>query len=284
MIMHHVFIIPSPLADHPFIEVIKEVMVNESYEILLSLYPGHAALLIARYKEPVRFYSVGGDGMINQVMQAIVNTPHELAVIPHGTGNDFIKMLDLPSNPKEVLTTLVHRQAHQIDAVRINDRYYINSACFGIDALIANHVHDHINIPFVKSQHGYVVGIIRQIFGYRPYHLRLSSPEGVLYEGGIMLGAIMNGAYYGGGFMVAPTADLTDGLLEVVIIPEMKKRKILYPLYLLVRHRLSDYKKTLTFQGSVFDVEAVTCNLDGDEMDASSYHLEVIPKSIKVVF
>ena len=94
--MRHIFLL-KPVDDdydhHPFIETIREVMQGYDYDIFMSTYPDHAKKIIKHYKEPTRFYSVGGDGMLNQVIQGLVGTPHELVVIPYGTGNDFFKMI-----------------------------------------------------------------------------------------------------------------------------------------------------------------------------------------------
>lgn len=148
--MRHIFLL-KPVDDdydhHPFIETIREVMQGYDYDIFMSTYPDHAKKIIKHYKEPTRFYSVGGDGMLNQVIQGLVGTPHELVVIPYGTGNDFFKMISKNNDSKEVLKASLKGKTIPIDTVLMNNRYFINNACFGCDSVIANHVHDDVKIP-----------------------------------------------------------------------------------------------------------------------------------------
>lgn len=281
--MKHVFIIHSQSSSHPFIPIIKDVMKEEDYDIHLSMYPGHASDIIRGYKEPTRFYSVGGDGMVNQVMQGIVGTQHELAVIPYGTGNDFVKMLDHPKNPEAALKTMCHKKAVPVDAVKINDSYFMNSCCFGIDAVIANHVHDVIKIPFVKRE-SYVLGILQQVFGYKFHYVEVYSEGQLLYQGNVTICTFMNGGYYGGGFKIAPDASLTDGMLDVVIVDQINKATMLYPIFLILRKKIHKHKKAQTFKVRAVDIKTrVSANVDGDEMSARDYHLEVLPKGINIV-
>lgn len=72
--------------------------------------------------------AIGGDGTINHLVNALAGTRNILSFIPSGTGNDFYRTC------LESLDDGIHR----IDLVRVNDRYFINTICFGIDADIAN--------------------------------------------------------------------------------------------------------------------------------------------------
>ena len=82
--MKHIFLLKTP----EFIPVIHEVMKGYDYVIRVSQYSHHVDKIIREYKDPARFYSIGGDGFFNQVIQNLVNTEHEVVVIPKGTGND----------------------------------------------------------------------------------------------------------------------------------------------------------------------------------------------------
>ena len=84
--------------------------------------------ILNKYKDGKNvIMAVGGDGMINRVLNGIVNTKNILGFIPYGTGNDLYKT---------ALRSL--DELTKCDIIKINDRYFINVACFGIDAEVAN--------------------------------------------------------------------------------------------------------------------------------------------------
>ena len=102
---------------------------GRDYEFVVNDTPeqAHKALAGFRDKDYV-ITAIGGDGSINHVLNAIVGTRNILAFIPHGTGNDFYR----------TCIESLENGIHEVDLIRVNDRYCINVACFGIDADIAN--------------------------------------------------------------------------------------------------------------------------------------------------
>lgn len=285
--MRHIFLL-KPVDDdydhHPFIETIREVMQGYDYDIFMSTYPDHAKKIIKHYKEPTRFYSVGGDGMLNQVIQGLVGTPHELVVIPYETGNDFFKMISKNNNSKEVLKASLKGKTIPIDTVLMNNRYFINNACFGCDSVIANHVHDDVKIPKMFKGHQYEYSILRNFVQYPFYHIKMTSHGTLLYEGPVTLCACANAKYYGGAYKIAPHASLDDGLMNIVILDQIKKGLI--PLYIkkIVSETLDQDKHAHVFTVDEVDVESqYPCNLDGEEVKASHYHLEVKKNSLNLV-
>ena len=83
-----------------------------------------------------------------------------MVVIPLGTGNDFSRCLTKEKNPYQILKQSLHKQAKLVDTVLMNERYYINAAYFGVDSVIANHIHDTPNIPLVPESQGYIISIL----------------------------------------------------------------------------------------------------------------------------
>ncbi len=130
----------------PLVKRIEEVSKNRKldYKIEINNLEVSTEDIVEKYKkDKVTFLAVGGDGTINRVLNSMVNTKNILGFIPYGTGNDFYRSC------KEQLNEKVNK----IDLVQINDKYFINVACFGIDADIGNNdthnltVPDHLDIP-----------------------------------------------------------------------------------------------------------------------------------------
>jgi YegS/Rv2252/BmrU family lipid kinase len=78
------------------------------------------------------FIAAGGDGTVHHVIQALVNTPGELAVIPNGTYNHFARDAGIPLDWREALEVALKGQRRQIDTARINDRYFVNNVSIGL--------------------------------------------------------------------------------------------------------------------------------------------------------
>ena len=286
--MKHVFILySSKKKDHPFIPVIHDVMKGIDYDIHVSQYIGHASDIIDSYKEPTRFYSVGGDGMVNQVMQKIVNTDHQLVVIPFGTGNDFARVVYKKRKARDILERSLYKKGHLVDVLQINDRYAMNSICFGIDATIANTVHEKGMFKFVPDRYSYVLGILRRIREYDFPRIKIiaKDKDEAVYDDAMSICAMMNGRFYGGGFGIAPQAEIIDGMMDVIVLGKIKK--ITFPKYvaLILRKKLSLHPDVLSMKVKELTVYTdVSANIDGDEMHADDYHIKVLPAALYLVF
>src|SRR5206468_8736978 len=91
------------------------------------------ALIRARMAEGQRlFVAAGGDGTVNHVVQALVNSDAVLGVIPVGTYNHFAKDLGIPLDWRAALATALTGATQQIDAARANDRFFVNNLSMGL--------------------------------------------------------------------------------------------------------------------------------------------------------
>ena len=108
-------------------------------------------------------YVVGGDGTLTRVLSALVGTKNKLGIIPAGSGNDTYRTIkDLPN--KETL----------IDIGKINDKYFINVACTGIDAEIGNNV-DKLRNTIVPTNQLYNASIIYTFINFKHKKMKLKT-------------------------------------------------------------------------------------------------------------
>lgn len=218
---------------------------------------------------------LGGDGTINRTLNAIVNTDNILGYIPLGTGNDFYK-----SN-KELLVDGINK----VDLIKINDKYFINTACFGIDADIANSdklIHSSI-IP--KSQR-YNVSIISNFIKYKPRHLKIVI-NGKKYEDNYTTVVLCNGRYYGGGYKVGTNALLDDGLMDVYLAEKTSKIRMLKLLLNMKKGSHEQDKSINKINAKKVYIESpkqIKCNIDGEILEDNKFNIEVIPKGIEIYF
>jgi diacylglycerol kinase family enzyme len=157
---------------------------------------------------------VGGDGMINRVINVMDFNNNLLFPIPYGTGNDFCRSLRREFNDG----------IHLVDLVKINNKFFINTACFGIDSFIANS--SIIRNKYIPKKLRYIVSSIISLFRYKMIEYKLYINDEII-SGIKSTIAICNGMYYGGGFKIAPNSRLDDGKLDVYVAEKMSKLKML---------------------------------------------------------
>jgi diacylglycerol kinase family enzyme len=92
-----------------------------------------AEIVRARMREGMRlFVAAGGDGSVNHVIQALVNSDGVLGVVPTGTYNHFAKDMGIPLDWHEALDVVLNGDTRQIDTARVNDRYFVNNLTMGL--------------------------------------------------------------------------------------------------------------------------------------------------------
>lgn len=218
---------------------------------------------------------LGGDGTINRTLNGIIGTDNILGFIPFGTGNDFYR------TSKEFLEEGIN----SVDVVRINDRYFINVACFGIDADIAN-TDVLIHSKLVPKSQRYNLSVINHFLKYKARHMRVYV-NGTVYEQEFTTVAICNARYYGGGYRIGTNAELNDGLVDVYLADKLSKISMAKLLLGMKdgKHEVSlAIKKFKTNRVRIESDVPITCNIDGDKLTDTVFDIEVIPSGIKLYY
>lgn len=164
--------------------------------------------------------AVGGDGTLNEVVNGTAGTDVPVGLIPLGTGVDFSRTAGLPTSPDKALDIILSGNIRRVDLGVVNDRYFCNVAGTGFDATVA----DRVNRSG-KKRGGYIPylqAVFQTLFTYRNTPLKVSVDD-TTYETKSLLMAVANGRYYGGGFMICPDAELSDGRFDVCIVGDVDK-------------------------------------------------------------
>lgn len=282
--MKHYFLMNHTKKHHDFEKYIHEIMQDYDYELVYTNSIKDTQKYILQCHEPSRFYSVGGDGTLHGVIQHLVGTKHELVLVPLGTGNDFCRTLTKETNPQVLLKKSLQCSPQKIDCIQLNDFYYINAACFGVDSVIANHVHDTPDIPFVPDSKSYIVSILQHVFKYGFDEVKIMSGKKCLYHGRVTLCTINNGRYYGGGFQITPQSIIDDGYMDLCVVDKVSKYKIPYLVMYLLSCQLHRRKEVYTFKLKEADVICQqSCNVDGEEIKQKAYHFKICPASLNMI-
>ena len=215
-------------------------------------------------------YVVGGDGTLAITLPALVGTKNKLGIIPAGSGNDTYRTVKTMENGE-----------HLIDLGKINDTYFINVACTGIDAEVGNNI-EKFRGTIVPTSQLYNVSIIYTFATFKCKKIKIKTSIKNIEDAYTIL-SICNGSYYGGGFKIAPKSRLTDGLLDIYYAEKMPKVKMI-PLILKLKNGKHEGKRRIhKFRTNHVELELekeVTFNVDGERLTDKKFIIDVLPKAI----
>jgi len=161
----------------------------------------------------------GGDGTINQVTGALVDTDVNFGIIPYGSGNGLAHSAEIPVNVTEALDLIVHTGTIQeTDAFLINGKFACMLSGIGFDADVAHAFAQQKTRGLLT----YTLETIKTLFTARTYSFTIEV-DGVEHPTEAFFVSIANSNQFGNQFTIAPKASLNDGLLDVVIAKKMNK-------------------------------------------------------------
>ncbi|MBA2586955.1 MAG: diacylglycerol kinase family lipid kinase [Chthoniobacterales bacterium] len=232
----------------------------------------------------------GGDGTLNEVINGVA--PHEagvaLALAPSGTGNDFGRALGLPDTLEACLDLVVAGQTRPIDVVRVTSdqvRYFLNVSAGGFSGVV-----DEKMTPEMKQSWGplaYLRGAAAALPELRAYRTKITLDDAEIIEENLYNIVIANGRFVAGGIPITPAAELDDGLLDIVLIPDKSGAAALTILgaqVLLGTHLESD---AIIFRRAakigVQSRPGMWFNVDGELVGNEPAVFEVLPRAINFV-
>lgn len=164
--------------------------------------------------------AMGGDGTVNEVVNGLLDREATLGVIPAGTGNDFVRMTGIPNDPIAALDVLTGGVERTVDVACVaDDRIFVNGLGIGIDAQVAR---DVLQMERMRGAPAYLCAAIKQVFRFQAFPVTLAV-EGWKLELTCLSLGIANGKFCGGGFKLAPNADITDGRIDIAAIEDFPK-------------------------------------------------------------
>ena len=224
----------------------------------------------------------GGDGMVHLAVQAVAGTGTNLGIIPGGTGNDVARYFDIPRNdPQAAADIVVGSRVRSVDLARAGATYFVTVMAAGFDSKVNERANA---MAWPKGQMRYNLATLAElrVFQPLPYTLVLDGEEHRLDA---MLVAVGNGASFGGGLRITEGAVLDDGLLDVVVIRPMSKRKLVasYPrLFTGTIAEIPEYEHHLVKEVTVA-APGIVAYADGERIGSLPLTVEVAPAALRVL-
>ncbi len=229
----------------------------------------------------------GGDGSVNEVVDAMATLPREerptLAILPLGTANDFATACRIPLESLEALRFAVSGTSTPVDMVKANERHFINMATAGFGAEIT--AETPVELKNFFGGGAYTLTGVLKAMDFVPYSSNITTANHNFQNLHIVAAAICNGKQAGGGQVLAPNALINDGLLDVVSISEFNFSDI--PQVLDEIRNPSEngtfIKYTQTPWMESESEQRIPINLDGEPYSSKKIRFEVLPSAIDLV-
>jgi YegS/Rv2252/BmrU family lipid kinase len=263
-------------------------------EALLSERPGQLTELARRAVDEggELLVVVGGDGTVNEVVNGLAGREGpELAVIPRGTGRDFVRTYGIPHKLDDALSTARDGRTREIDVGRARFRswqgepaewYFANIASAGMSGAIAKRANE--TSKALGGKVSYFWATFAVFSRWRTSELTVT--VGAETRRARMHDVVVaNGRYFGGGMMICPEAEPDDGVFDVLLIGNLTKRDLLLTLPKTYRGKHLPHPKAELLRGPTVEIEApepLPVELDGEQPGTTPARFEIIPRALRL--
>jgi diacylglycerol kinase (ATP) len=235
-----------------------------------------------------RIVAVGGDGTWGNVGNAILRSgiPAKLGLVPGGTGCDLAKSLGIPARDLAACARIIQDgHSQKIDAGRIEDKYFLNIAGFGYDVAV---IEDSWTINYLQGAPLYLYCAVRQLGSFKGFAVEVEADGKALGRLDLLMLIVANARVFGGGFRIAPKAEMADGRLDAMAFANMGffDRALIIQRLLAGTHETHPQVTASVARSFRFRFEAPpTYETDGEWNRAKSAELavETLPQALEVL-
>jgi diacylglycerol kinase (ATP) len=218
--------------------------------------------------------AVGGDGLAHLVMQVCVPRHIPFAVVPAGTGNDFVRTLGWSLDEVEpLLHRVINSEPKPIDLGNVDSEWFGAILSTGFDSVVNERAN---KLSWPKGPQRYNLAIALELASFKPIEYEITC-DGKSIITKAMLVAIGNGKSYGGGMNVCPQAQMHDGLFDIVILEPVSKLEFIkvFPTVYSGAHISHPKVKTLRAQKVTITADAIAY-ADGERIGPAPISAECV--------
>ena len=294
--MRHLFIINPAAGSYNQTEDYRKKIADAcekrglEYSIRVSGAPGRCCKIAreaAQTGMDYRIYACGGDGTLNEVVNGVAGYNNvAVTVFSGGSGNDFAPMFSEPAAFKD-LERLLDAEETTMDLIKCNDDYSLNICSVGLDARIGHDVANYKRLPLLSGFRAYAVStVVNVVKGIHEHYVIEVNGERI--DGRHTLVCACNGKFYGGGFCPVPTADPTDGKLEVLLIKDVSRLKVAQVVGAYKAGKYANFPDLIRYYST--DHVKIICdqetgiNLDGEKREATVIDMRVADEKLRFFY
>ncbi len=288
---HIVFIVNPKAGITPKSKVIIELLAGNLIpssrfipEVIFTERVGHATEIaqaaVGRGADII--VASGGDGTVNEVACALVNTGIPMGILPAGSGNGLARCLGISMSYALALRTIIRGNTKLMDVATVNDMLYTSIAGIGFDAHVAQKFAD----SSIRGMISYMQIVLNEFSAYKPVTYNLTI-DGMSIEKQALMVIFANSNQFGFNTRIAPEAKVDDGLLDICVIKKMPVSQLLNVSYNLLMGTPGKTAYAEYYKGKNIAIENITnplMNIDGEpKIVESPINIRIKPLSLCVI-
>jgi YegS/Rv2252/BmrU family lipid kinase len=269
-----------------YIDKIEDFFKQEDVQFELSVTerPLHATEIareaVSRFND---FIVVGGDGTINEVINGIHGNDVNLGIIPVGSGNDFIKCVNIPRDFEESVKVILSGKIRKIDLGKMGNRFFPNGLGIGFDALAAEYAN---KIKLFKGTLIYLISVFKAYFKFTPPVLTIESDNRIIKKR-IFFTTIGNGICLGSKFYLTPEAKPDDGMFDICIVEPVSMFKMVKLIPKVFKGEHLNEKIVTYFKAKHLHISSdigTPVHMDGEviSLNLKNFDVELVPNTLKL--
>lgn len=233
--------------------------------------------------------AVGGDGTIHEVVNGFlddgaIRQDARLAVLPAGTGVDFVRNLGLRRGVVPAVERVLRGRETRIDLGRAGEYAFVNFAETGLGAsVVAREREFGGGWPGRAS---FFLAAVQAAMDEDNIGVRIVVDGGAVYDGPAVSVVVANGRYFGGGMKIAPSASMDDGLFDIFVLGDFNRIELVSQIWKIYPGVHVGHRKVLWRRGRRIEIDVdrqTRLDLDGELRGPGPYQLDIHPGALRVV-
>jgi diacylglycerol kinase (ATP) len=262
------------------IEIVGENAEDARYLVAAAVEKGTDAVVVT-----------GGDGVISNALQVLAGTDVPLGIIPAGTGNDHAREFAIPTkDPEAAADVIVGGWTKTVDLGRVRsdndgkkcDKWFGTVAATGFDSLVTDRAN---RMTWPHGRLRYYVAMFAELSQLRllPFRLVLDGAQEI--EADLTLTAFGNTRSYGGGMLICPNADPSDGLLDITMVASASRTKLVRFFPTAIKGTHVELDEVTTARAKTVEVECPGINVyaDGDFVCPLPAEISTVPAALQIL-
>ena len=267
-------------------DLLEHYIPSDQFEtqFFFTEYRGHAFELASKaVKEKTDYViAVGGDGTVNEVARALVESSSILGIVPAGSGNGLARDLAIPMDSRKALEVILERKIRTIDYCKANNRVFFCTCGVGFDASVSER--------FDKRKHrgpfSYIRSVLTEYLQFKPDTYDIVFENEVLSRKAFLV-TCANASQYGNNAYIAPQADMNDGMMDVAILSPFSPLDVGHLLVQMFTKQITKNRKLQYYRSKKLTLRRAKpgiVHIDGEPVFMDQIiSLEVFPNGLNVI-